>query len=199
MYIHTSPFSVQGKPRMKCWWTAEFIKYVSGNSYQLSTGPQLITQGPCVSFNRKTQTLCSFFAEENPPYVTQTERRTRRWLFEPWFPFCLLENERGNLPLPAAGEIFPVPVDSHTVLPKLFVTPQSDVKYVHLPALSYLVLYIYDYIFYCCISTSLYISSVINECDWTSFQGSACCMMELWILACCLLYIAILEDLHWPC
>lgn len=52
------------------------------------------------------------------------------------FPSAFWKKMKGeNLPLPAAGEILYVPVDSLAVLPKLFATPPSDIKYVYLPGL----------------------------------------------------------------
>lgn len=49
------------------------------------------------------------------------------------FPSAFWKKMKGeNLPLPAAGEILYVPVDSLAVLPKLFATPPSDFKYVYL-------------------------------------------------------------------
>ena len=72
-----------------------------------------------------------YFPLYNHAHVTKTDRSSKHWFSETWFPFCLLE----NLPLPAAGETVYVPVESHAVLPKLFTTSPSDNKYVYLPAL----------------------------------------------------------------
>ena len=86
-----------------------------------------------------------------------------------WFPFCLLKNIKGKIYLCAAGETqyVPHPVDSHVVLPMLFVTLVGDTRKTRLfvrplifGAVHMTILYLY-----CNISTYMSILTVVlNKC-----------------------------------
>lgn len=94
-----------------------------------------------------------------------------------------------NLPLPAAGEILYVPVDSLAVLPKLFATPPSDNMFICLASSIWCCTYMI--IFYCYISTYLYILPVINECDLSCLRCSTFILLDEAMIPSLLDYIGI--------
>lgn len=176
MYIHTN---------QKCWWTTEFIKYVNGNSCQISSGHQLITQRPRFSSNAKTHTLCSLLLNKIIHMPLKLIEEPGVDCSSPDFPpaFWKMKGEiyLSQLQGKYSMSQWTVTLSCLSYLPLHRVTWNM---FICLPSSIWCCTYMT--IFYCYISTSLYISSVINECDWSSLQASACCMMELWILACCL-------------
>lgn len=123
--------------------------------------------------------VCQFKYDEsfNHAYATKTDRSTRRWL-KTWFPFCLLENERGKSTSPSCRGNIIYPSRQSCCLAQAICHSTEWNMFICLPASIWCCKY--TTIFYCYISTSLYISPVLNECDLKSLRCSTFCKTELW-------------------